>query len=69
MPHGEGPLRRAKRAFVRAILFLAHKYQLDVSINRDSEDGDVTQAYRRVMRKVHPDKGGRTKDAQQLQAA
>lgn len=68
MPHGEGPLRRAKRAFVRVILFLAQKYQLDVNINRDSQDGDVMQAYRRVVRRVHPDKGGRTKDAQQLQA-
>ena len=66
------PLSRvqtAHRALVVVLLALAAVYSLVLVVTRDSPDRDVVLAYRRVVRKAHPDKGGKTEDAQRLQAA
>ena len=57
----------AKRAFVSVILALARAYQLIVDVNRDSDDVPILKAYRRIILKVHPDKGGKKVDMQRLQ--
>ena len=59
----------AKRAFVSVILALAHAYKLVANINRDSTDDMVLRAYKRVMLKAHPDKGGKNSDMQRLQVS
>ena len=48
----------AKRAFVKVLLVLAATYGFSLHINRDSGDDAVSAAYRRVMKRVRPDKGG-----------
>ena len=60
--------QRSKRAFVQVILSLAAAYGLVTQVNRDSDDEAIKAAYRRVVRRVHPDKGGSVADAQRLQA-
>ena len=59
----------AKRALVSLLLRLAVAYHVLVAVNRDSSDPIVTVAYKKVILKVHPDKGGSTKDFQALQNA
>ena len=51
------------------ILALAAVYGLVVAITRESDDVAVHAAYRRVVKRAHPDKGGSTESAQKLQAA
>ena len=58
---------RAKRAFVTLLLSLARSYGLVLDLNRDSDDLVVQRAYKRVLLKVHPDKGGAKRDTQRLQ--
>ena len=67
MPHSA--LYRAKRAYVTVHLRLASACGLALEINRDSEDAAVVRAYKRLARKVHPDKGGDTRQFQELQGA
>ena len=64
-----GALQRAKRAFVGVLRSLATAYGITVEVTRDSEDAAVTRAYKRVLLKVHPDKGGTEEDAKRLNAA
>jgi len=59
----------AKRALVSLLLALAQQHGVRVTVTRDSADSAVEAAFRAVVRKVHPDKGGRVADAQQLQNA
>ena len=59
MPHSL--LLRAKRAFVSVLLKLAVDYGVAADVNRESDDKTISQAYRRVVRKVHPNKGGSKK--------
>ena len=59
----------AKRAFVKVLVAFAAQYQVTLTVNRDSADKDVLAAYRRLVKKVHPDKGGKKDDQQKLQAA
>lgn len=59
----------AKRAFVSLLLSLGAVNSLVLKVNRESADKDVLAAYRRVLLKVHPDKGGKKKDFQRLHAA
>ena len=59
----------AKRAFVKILLAFAIQYQVSVNVSRDSADKDILAAYRRVVKKVHPDKGGKKEDQQKLQDA
>ena len=59
----------AKRALVKVLKELAAKYQVALSVNRESADKDVTKGYRKVCLKVHPDKGGDVADFKKLSAA
>ena len=68
MPAGSAQL--AKRALVTLLLILARKYDIPaVVINRDSPDGVVLATFKKVSKKVHPDKGGSTQDFQKLNNA
>ena len=62
-------LAAATRALVSVLLVLSRSYSLVLIVNRDSSPDLVLKAYRRVLLKVHPDKGGKKEDAQKLQAA
>ena len=42
---------------------------MTVALNRDSTDSQVLTAFRKVVKRVHPDKGGCTEHVQQLHAA
>ena len=63
------PLQAAKRALVTLLLALAAAYNVAISINRDSEDEAVKKAFRRVILKAHPDKGGAASDFRDLNNA
>ena len=63
------PALAARRSLVRVLLALAATYGVTVTLTKDSCDAQVAAAHRKVVRKVHPDKGGSTADAQRLQAA
>ena len=63
------PLQLAKRALVTLLLALAKSYGVRLGINRDSTDKVVLDSFRKVVRKVHPDKGGSNADVQKLNAA
>ena len=68
MPAGSAQL--AKRALVTLLLILARKYDIPaVVVNRDSPDGVVLATFKKVSKKVHPDKGGSTQDFQKLNNA
>ncbi len=60
---------RAKRALVSLLLALAAAYGVSLTLRREAGDAAVTEAFRRVIRKAHPDKGGSVQDAQRLQQA
>jgi hypothetical protein len=62
-----GPVQSAKRALVGVLLALALAYRVTVVLSRESTDEQVAKAYRRVLLKTHPDKGGKTDDQQKLQ--
>ena len=64
-----GPLQAAKRALVTVLLLLAQQYGIDLKLRREDPDQLLEAAYRKVVKRVHPDKGGRVADAQKLQAA
>ena len=59
----------AKRSFVTVLLSVASTYSVKVKVNRDSKDKDLLGAYRQVVKKAHPDKGGDKAKFQRLQAA
>ena len=59
----------AKRALVTLLITLALTYNVHVKINRDAADDLVTKACRKVILKVHPDRGGCLGDAKRLNAA
>ena len=59
----------ATRAFVVVLLALARSYDLALSVDRDSSEDRLLKAYRKVLLKVHPDKGGNKADVQKLQPA
>ncbi len=48
----------AKRELVKLLRELAAKYRVSFSLTRESSNKDVTQAFKKVSLKVHPDKGG-----------
>ena len=56
----------ATRAFVTLLLFLANRYHLVLHISRDSSADELSKAFRKVMVKAHPDKGGSKEHAQKL---
>ena len=59
----------AKRALVTLLLALAATYNVVVNVTRDSVDGDVLKAFKKVSLKAHPDKGGSPQDMQRLVGA
>ena len=59
----------ATRAFVKVLLALARSYELALHVNRDSSSDQLVKAYKKVLLKAHPDKGGRKEDVQELQEA
>ena len=74
LPHaamaGASLAQLAQRALVSIVLRVAALYGLaPLGIARDSSDTDVDRAVRRVLRRAHPDKGGDTAHAQELNAA
>ena len=62
-------LEKAKRAFVSLLLLLARTHGLSPGISRESPDPALLPAFRRVSRKVHPDRGGSLTESQRLNAA
>ena len=48
----------AKRAFVAVLLALARQYGLVAPLAREDSDDAANALWRKVARKVHPDKGG-----------
>ena len=61
-------LQRTKRAFVTMLLSVASTYSVAVKVNRNSDDEELLGAYRQVVKKAHPDKGGSKEDFQTLQS-
>lgn len=59
----------AKRALVLLLRSLAAAYGVPIAVTRESADSDVLRACRKVVVKLHPDKGGSLADAQRLNAA
>ena len=59
----------AARAFVAVLLTLARSYEVALKVNRDSSPDELLGAYRKLLLKTHPDKGGRKCDQQRLQQA
>ena len=66
---GLSRLSTATRALVAVLLVLARSYLVVLEVNRDSSPEKVLKAYRKVILKVPPDKGGKKADAQKLQKA
>ena len=60
---------RCKRQLVSLMLALAVTYHVNLSLSRDSRDYGVLAAFRKLMKKVHPDRGGAVADAQSLTGA
>ena len=56
----------AKRALVAVLVAVAGAYRLRLGVSRDSPDAAVKAATRRVLLRVHPDKGGELEDAQRV---
>ena len=48
----------AKRALVRLLITFATTYEISLNLSRDSPDQALRAAYKRVIVRVHPDKGG-----------
>ena len=67
MPHIR--VEAAKRALITALKSLARAYGVPVALTRYADDAAVRAAHRRVVLRVHPDKGGSVADAQRLSAA
>ena len=62
------PTDVAKRDLVKVLRDLAAKYNVSLSLTRDSSTKDVEKAFRKVSCKAHPDKGGLLADFQRLSA-
>ena len=60
---------QARRALVKVLVALASLYSVSVRLSRDSTDTEVTAAFRKVVLKAHPDKGGTEEHAKQLNEA
>ena len=66
---GLSSVAAATRALVSVLLALSRSYLLVLTVNRDSSPEQLLKAYRKVLLKAHPDKGGKKEDVQKLQAA
>ena len=63
------PALEARRALVKLLLTLAAVYHAVLDLRRDSCDNDVNKAFKKLIVKVHPDKGGSAEDTKRLNAA
>ena len=64
------PVQLAKRALVTLLFTFARQYAMPaLPFSRDSPDKVVLESFKKVAKKVHPDKGGATEDAQKLNEA
>ena len=63
------PLETAKRAFVSLLLRLGRSHAVPLQISRESPDPELLKAYRRISKKVHPDRGGSLAQSQNLNAS
>ena len=61
--------QQARRAFVKVLLALAAVYGVALSLSQRASDADLVAGYRKLVRRVHPDKGGSVQDMQRLQGA
>eukprot|EP00438_Fugacium_kawagutii_P012585 Skav210974 [mRNA] locus=scaffold2287:2265:2480:+ [translate_table: standard] len=59
----------AKQVLVALLLTFAKLYAVNWNITRDADNESVAAAFRKVVRRTHPDKGGKVEDQQRLQAA
>ena len=62
-------LQQATRAFVRVLLTVARVYNVALNVSRDSPEQALVKAYKKLVLKAHPDKGGAAKHFQALQDA
>ena len=62
-------LDKVKRALVSLMKPLAKTYHVVLAVTRDSVDQEITSAYRKLSRRVHPDKGGSVADQKRLNSA
>ena len=60
---------RAKRALVTLIRDLAGVYGVTLDITRHCRDDALRKAYKKLLLKVHPDKGGQAEDQKKLNIA
>ena len=67
---GTSLVNLAKRALVTLLIAFARQCQVPgVGVNRESPDTVVMGAFKKVARRVHPDKGGSTADSAKLNSA
>ena len=59
------PALQARRALVKLIFVIASVYRVVLDLNRDSCDGVVLKAFKKVLLKAHPGKGGSEEHAKQ----
>ena len=62
-----GRAQQAKRALVAFLMALMAAHNVRVNLTRESSDEDVLNSYKRMLLKVHPDKGGSKEAMQMLQ--
>ena len=62
-------LTAARRAFIAVLKRLAQAYAVPLALTRESTDTLLLRAYKKLLLKVHPDKGGAVGDQQKLQDA
>lgn len=58
----------AKIALVSLLLALAQQYAVQIQLKREDDDSLVEAAFRKVVKRTHPDKGGKLADQQRLQS-
>jgi hypothetical protein len=56
----------ARRELVKLLMALASAYSVVLALTREATDAQVSSAFRRVIKAVHRDKGGKVEDAQRL---
>ena len=62
-------LESARRAFLSLLLRLGRSHAVPLQISRESPDQELLKAYRRISKKVRPDRGGSLAQSQSLNAS
>ena len=55
---GRSRIEAATRALVFVFVVLARSYEVALRVNREFPAEEVLKAYKKVLLKVHPEKGG-----------